>query len=396
MTKPKASNHLVRDSATVRINSLAQQKMAAGISVFNLSAGEPKLPPHPALVKAVLAALKQGKTLYPPVSGIIELKKRVSAWMNLQYGSNFNLDNCLVVNGGKFGIYLLAQLLLNPGDEVIMAAPYWVSYPAITQLFGGQPIIVNTTLAEHWKLTPKNLQKVCTPKSKILILNNATNPTGVLYSKQELAAILNVAEEKKLWVIADEVYSGLTYGKEAFISCAAFAEYHDRVLVIQSCSKNFSMTGWRIGFVLGPEIIIKALTSLVGQSTSGVTTISQWAAIAAFKNAKKINNALVKKMQKRRDVLIKALQRYFSITVPAPVSTLYVFIALKDLGVKEKSSVAFCEQALEQAHVAMVPGVAFGKEGYVRLSFGAEEEDLRLGIKKLAAFCQQIKLRRGR
>lgn len=381
---------LFKDSVTVAINSLAQKKISEGLKIFNLSAGEPKLLPHPIITTAITEALKQSQILYPPVAGIEELRYLVCEWMNNSYHCSFKKENCLVVNGGKFGIYLLMQLLLQGGDEVIIPSPYWVSYPEITHLFGGSPVIVETKESQGWKLTPHSLKKACGSKSKILILNNAANPTGALYTKSELAELLQVAHEHELLVIADEVYSGLTYDEHTYISCGSFPQFRDRVIIIQSCSKNFSMTGWRVGFVFAPEIIIQSLISLMSQSTSGVTTISQWAAIAVLKETR-VGPWVQQCMQKRRDIIINALYKYFRFTITPPTSSLYIYMSLNILGVKKYSSEQFCQQALEKANVALVPGIAFGNEGYVRLSFGGTEEDLQSGIKALAQWLSNKK-----
>ncbi|CAM2973509.1 aspartate aminotransferase [Legionella steigerwaltii] len=389
-------NHFIKktlpgDSATVVINSLAQQKINEGIKIYNLSAGEPKLLPHPSIVNATTRALEQGQTLYPPVAGIPELRHLASAWMNKTYGCSFKKESCLVVNGGKFGIYLLMQLLVQQNDEVIIPAPYWVSYPAMAKLFGGNPVIVDTKETEGWKLTPQSLKKACTSQSKLLILNNATNPTGALYTEDELLELMQVAHEHDLLVIADEVYSALTYDGHPYISCGSFPQFQDRVIVIQSCSKNFAMTGWRIGFVFAPQSIIQPLTTLVSQSTSGVTTLSQWAAIAALNELNHISIWVQQCMQKRRDTMIHALQTAFGITIELPRSSLYAFLSLKSLGFEKENSEEFCKQALEKAHVALVPGIAFGKEGYVRMSFGGNEEDLKAGIQALAQWLHSQK-----
>lgn len=379
----------LKDSATVVINSIAQQKAEAGIRVFNLSVGEPKLPPHSIIVRAVSKALEEGKTFYPPVSGLSELKKLASEWMNMTYGCHFHSENCLVVNGGKLGIYLLLQLLLQRNDEVIINAPYWVSYPTIIKLFGALPVVIETEEATGWKLTAHQLRAACTPRSKILILNNGCNPTGTLYTKDELATLLEIAKEQDLLVLSDEVYSGLTYDNNRYVSCGAFSEHRQRVVIIQSCSKNFSMTGWRIGFVFAPTRLIKKLTALVSQSTSGVTTISQWAAVAALRQVNTLTPWVQKNMERRRNSLIKVLCDSFRAEVIPPPSSLYLFISLSQLGVKNMSSVDFCTLVLEQANVALVPGLAFGKDGFVRISFGASEHDLKGGVSALADFCRK-------
>jgi aspartate aminotransferase len=376
------------ESATLLINSLVQQKIAAGARVFNLSVGEPRLPPHQILIDATMHALQEGKTLYPPVAGIPKLRELATQWMNKHYQASLTKENCLVSCGGKFGIYLLLQSQLKKHDEVLIPSPYWVSYPTIVEIFGGTPKFIETQEKTDWKLKPNALEKACTPKTKILILNNGGNPTGVLYTQKELSALLKIAKKHGLLVISDEVYSGLTYDSEAYISCASFKEYQDNVVIIQSCSKNFAMTGWRIGFVFAPIPIIKNLSSLTTQSTTGVITIGQYAAMAAFENYKKINSLVKKTMQKRRDVLISALNKEFKINLSPPASALYAFVSLQDLGMSHLSSSEFCAQALEQANVASVPGIAFGKEGFVRFSFGAEEAELKAGVKALAEFCK--------
>lgn len=375
---------LPEDSATVVINSLAQQKINAGIKIYNLSVGEPKLPPHPSIITAVTQALEQGQTLYPPVSGIPELRHLASEWMNEVYGCSFKKENCLVVNGGKFGIYLLMQLLVAENDEVIIPSPSWVSYPTLTKLFGGVPILVETKETEGWKLTPQALKNACSTQSKLLILNNATNPTGALYTESELVELLQIAHEHDILVIADEVYSALTYDEHPYVSCGSFPQFQDRVITIQSCSKNCAMTGWRIGFVFAPPFLIQPLTALVSQSTSGVTTLSQWAAVAVLNEINQVSTWVQQRMQQRRDVLLHALHQFFGLTIKPPVSSLYIFLSLESLGFKNQNSEEFCKHALEEAHVALVPGSAFGKEGYVRLSFGGCENDLKAGIHALA------------
>lgn len=379
----------LNESATVAINSLAKQKIAAGINIFNLSAGEPELMPHPIIVDAALQALKQGKTLYPPVAGIPELKQAASQWMNHEYQCNFTADQCVVTPGGKFAIYLLLQYLLKPADEVIIPAPYWVSYPSITELFGGKACIVPTRAEQGWKLTPEQLITVCHTRSRILILNNACNPTGALYSREELQALLAVAKQYDLWVISDEVYSGLCFDDKPYVSCGAFAQHRERVIVVQSCSKSFAMTGWRVGFTFAPPTIIQALTILLGQSTSGTATLSQWAATAALQHSTLVNSYVNGELKKRRNALVNAFNTAFNLQIAAPLSSLYLFVSLPTLGVNELSSQRFCERALAEANVATVPGIAFGQEGFVRLSFGADPERLTQAVAALADFCQQ-------
>ena len=371
-------------SETVAINSIALEKARAGEKIYNLSAGEPMMPAPKIVARGFAQALKKEKTHYPPVSGIPELRQAAALWMNELYGSNFKKENTIVVNGGKFGIFILLQALLESGDEVLIPAPYWVSYPTMVQLFKGLPKIIETSQKAGWKITPEDIIKNTSKKTKILILNNAGNPTGTLYSKTEIENILITADKLGLFVISDEVYSGLVYDNKTFVSCASFEKFQENVAIIQSCSKNFAMTGFRIGFVFANEEIIKTLSSLVSQSTSGVTTMCQYATVEVLKSAKIITRKVNMEMKKRRDIFVNEFNKAFKCRIMVPESGLYAFVPLSSLGWKDKNSNKFCRLVIEKAGVATVPGSAFGQEGYVRFSFGERPESLRRGIHALA------------
>jgi len=371
-------------SATVTINTIAQQKKLAGQRVFNLSAGEPIMNTAKYMRETVDWAMDNGQTLYPPVAGIEELRTRAAKWMNETYETEYHEKNTIVTCGGKFGIYLLLQAFLNDGDEVVIIAPYWVSYPSMVRLFGGVPVTVETTEENNWKATAMDIEKACTSRTKMIILNNASNPTGTMYTRHELNDILETAAGKNILVMSDEVYSGLTYDGRQFISCGSFTEYREHVTVVQSCSKNFGMTGWRVGFVFGREDIIKMLAKIQGQSITGTSTISQWAAIAALQEAKTITAEINREMVSRRDIFINTFNGLFPEKINAPHSTFYSFIPLKAFGTKETDDVKFCEKVLEEGNVAMVPGTAFGKPGFVRASFGEKPEELKSALNALA------------
>jgi aspartate aminotransferase len=373
-------------SATVSIHSLALKKRAAGERIYNLSAGEPVLPPSRILIDAADQAMGEGKTRYAPAAGIPELRQAVAEWMGNNYGTAYGPDNVIVTTGGKFGVYALCQAFVKPGIEAVIVAPYWPSYPDIVKLFGGTPVIVQTEQKNHWKIGPEALRQAITGQTKLLMLNSASNPTGTLYTREELCQILEIAREHNILVISDEVYSGLVYDDGKYISVGAFPEYSDNVVIIQSCSKNFAMTGWRVGFVLGPEAVIKILTMIQSQSTSGTATVSQWVALAAVQNTDKIMGQVFSAMEKRRDVLVAAFQESLKIKIVAPVSALYAFISLASLGPAEGDSLKFCEQLLDKGNVATVPGIAFGRDGFVRLSFGAPEQELREAVGAMARF----------
>lgn len=373
-------------SVTVAINSIAQQKKKAGQRIYNLSAGEPIVNTAHYLKQAALEAIEKGKTLYPPVAGLDELRTAAFEWMNKLYKTSYSMNTTLVTCGGKFGIYLSLQALLNEGDEVVIIAPYWVSYPSMVQLFGGKPVFVDTSEQNGWKVDVGDLEKAFTSRTKLLILNNGSNPTGVLYTQDELCAILELASRYNVLVLSDEVYSGLAYDSHEFVSCGSFPEYQENVLVIQSASKNFGMTGWRVGFVFAPEKILKVLTTLQGQSITGTSIVSQWAALAAFKQSAQIMAEIKDEMQKRRDLFVDAFNKLFNASYKAPLSAFYAFIPMTAFSDKETDDVKFCGKVLEQAGVAMVPGTAFGKPGYVRFSFGETPNELTAALKVLAGF----------
>lgn len=367
----------IQPSATVAINSLAAEKKARGEKVHNFAAGDPILPSHPAVIEAVTSALERAQPiLYPPVAGIPELRQVAAAWMNSEYRCDFTVDNTLVTAGGKFALFAALQTLLREGDEVLIPTPCWVSYPQITRLFKGVPILMQAEESNHWKLTPQTLQEHITPRSKILILNNPGNPTGNLYSKAELSELLEIAWQANIFVIADEVYSQIVYDGKQFFSCA---ELSDQVLVIQSCSKNFAMTGWRIGFAFGPKELIRSMTALQGQSTSGPSLVSQWAALAALKNHSEITAHIRKTMQQRRDLFIDTFNELFNCRLEKPAAALYAFVPLSIFGTSAPSA-ELCTEWMAKHNIACVPGTAFAKEGYLRMAFTDQEDVLRQGL----------------
>lgn len=374
-------------SPTVAMNVLALQKKARGERVFNLSAGEPMVAPHPTIVQAAEAALQAGKTLYTPAAGIPELRTAVSGWLQQKYRAQYSSDEILITAGGKFGLYALCRTLLTVGDEAIVIAPYWVSYSSLVEMTGARVNTIVTQEQTGWKVTPEQLNTAITPNTRVIFFNNAGNPTGTLYTCDEVRALLAIAHKHGVLFVSDEVYSGLTYAGE-FTSAGSFPEYRDNVVVMQSCSKHFAMTGWRVGVVAGDKQLIKVLTDWQSQSTTGTATVSQWVAVAAF--ASDDVNAVVKtEMKTRRDALVAALNQNFNLQLTAPAAGLYVFLPMSALGVIEKDSIAFCTRVLNEASVAMVPGAPFGVEGYVRLSFGAEPAELQAAVQTLAEYLKK-------
>jgi len=364
-------------SATVTINALAKEKRLKGEKVYNFAAGDPVLMNHHCIINKAIGHIEKGCCPYPPVEGIPELRSLVAAWMNASYQTQFSKDNVLVTCGGKFALFAIIYSILESNEEVLIPAPYWVSYPDIVQMAGGKPKIVPTCSDNGWKLTPHDIVRHATKNSKMLIFNNACNPTGVLYTKQEISDILTVAKNYNLVVISDEVYSGLTYDEPGFISCGSFSEHTERVIIVQSCSKNFGMTGWRTGFVLGPENVIKKLAILQSQSTTGVSIASQWAAVGALENAEKVNFYVKEAMRRRRDLFVENYNSLFSTQLAEIKSGLYAFVSLDSMGISHTTdSIDVCEQLIASDNIALVPGTAFGVDGYVRFAFSESEEDI--------------------
>lgn len=385
------TTHLnLAESATVAVNSLAVEKKSRGERVYNLSAGEPIIPPHSIVAKAALNAIKSGKTLYPPVAGLLELRRAASAWVNKTYGAHFSPQQTLITAGGKFAVFAAIQACVKPGSEVIIISPYWVSYPAIVKLFGGKPVIVNTKSENKWELDVKLLASKIAKRTKMIIVNNGGNPTGVLYSKKVMSKLVNLAVKHNIILLSDEVYSGLTYSGK-YISVGSFPKGKNNVLVAQSCSKHFAMTGWRVGIVFGPESVIKVLTQIQGQSTTGTSTVSQWAAVAAFNNANKIILMVQKTIRKRRTVFVNTFNKLFLTKITPPPVGLYCFFPLSALGVFTHNSKQFCLSALKRGNVALVPGIAFGQEGFLRASFGAPEKELVSALNALKKFVVNCK-----
>jgi aspartate/methionine/tyrosine aminotransferase len=358
--------------ASIAINALAKEKTQKGEKIFNLSAGEP------AITKDMS---------YPSPQGMIELRHAAADWAKQELKTNFKPENVLITAGGKYGLYLSILALINDGDEVLIPSPYYVSYPQLVTLAGGKPVFVKTTQEKGWKLNIETAKKLCTKKTKLLIINNGSNPTGALYTDKEMKEIVNFARKKNLWIISDEVYSGFVYDNLNYASIGK----NENAIIVHSMSKNFAMPGLRIGFVFASEEMIKTLTILQSQTLTGVSTINQKQAINALKKSHKITPKIRKEMQKRRDTYIKTMWKYLRIKRPPPPAALYDLLPLSDLSPKDKSDdVKFCKTLLEKTGVALVPGSAFGAKGFVRIAFCAEKKDIKKGIKTLAKYLKTI------
>ena len=373
----------VAPSLTVTINTIAAQKRRKGEDVYNLSVGDPILPCHEKILQRAQQGMDTRQVNYPVVAGIHELRKLLVEWMNANHRSDYGIENTIVSCGGKFILYAASQALLEDGDEVLIPAPYWVSYPEIVKLFGGVPRILPANPLNGWKITGGDIRKNANARTRIILINNACNPTGVLYTREELSDILAACKEKDIIVISDEVYSNVVYDNNVFVSAASFPEYRDRLIIVQSFSKNFGMTGWRIGYAFAPPDFITIINNLQGQCTTGTSLVSQWAAIGAMENAPEVIAYVRNALDKRRGVFLETYQKLFGQTLERPQSAMYVFVPISHFGAKDNDSVKFSEMVMDKANVAIVPGVAFGVEGYVRFSFTETEETIIKGLHKL-------------
>lgn len=378
-------------SATVSINELVTKKKTSGERIYNFAAGDPVLRNHPSITRRAVQQAEKGFCPYPPVEGVPELRTLTAQWINAGSAAQYSKENVLVTCGGKFAIFSIIYTLVQPHEEVLIPSPYWVSYPEIVRMAGGTPVVVPCSSDGSWKVTAADLVKHLTEKSKFLIFNNACNPTGVLYSRQEVEEILTFAKKYGLTVISDEVYSGLAYEAPGFVSCGSFPEYRERVLIVQSCSKNFGMTGWRVGFVLGPAEVISKLAVLQTQSTTGVSLISQWAAVGALENADEVNAYVNSAMRKRRDLFFNTFRSLFPGPVAPVQSALYAFVPLSSMGIHHtRDSVAVAERLMVADNIALIPGKAFGLEGYVRFTFADVEENIEQGLRALRQAIERL------
>lgn len=389
----------IQQSATLLINSLAQEKSQKGEIVYNCSAGEPKLPISNIIIESVSNFVYNNNIFYPPSAGDSKLRQEVTKWLNVNYATSFDWTQCAVTVGAKQGLYLLLQYLIqyyfqamNSRPAVMIAKPFWVSYRDIVKIFDADISYIETSEDSGWKMTVDDLANAYHDNCKLLILNNGCNPSGCIYSQQELVNILDFAKQHKLYVISDEVYSGLVYDNNIYTSCGSFSDYQDIVCVLQSCSKSFAMTGWRVGFIFAQTEIIETIIALLGQNITGVSMINQHAAYIAIQNSTAIIKDIKQQMVLRRDAMLSAFAIHFpDLIIKKPSSALYLFLSLYKLGVKTNmSDNDFCLQFLEQENVATVPGTAFGVPNYIRLSFTATIAEINIAIEKLAKFIKKI------
>ncbi|MFC2073694.1 pyridoxal phosphate-dependent aminotransferase [Campylobacterota bacterium] len=379
---------ILSESITIAVTTLAQELRAAGKDVLSFSAGEPDFDTPQVIKDSAIAAINAGFTKYTAVDGIPELKNAVIAKLKRDNGLEYAPNQVIVSNGAKHSLFNLFQATINEGDEVIIPAPYWVTYPELVKYCSGTVVEIHTDDTSRFKITPEQLKSAITPKTKMLILTTPSNPTGSVYSKAELEALGDVLKGTDILVASDEMYEKLVYDGE-FTSAAAISEdMYNRTITINGLSKSVAMTGWRFGYLAAkdPELI-KAMKKLQSQSTSNICSITQKAAITGLDGSADEDIEMMRKaFAERRDEAVDLFNAIDGLSVVKPDGAFYLFVNIQNF---EKDSIKFAKELLEDTGVAVVPGAGFGSEGYFRFSFATDIESIREGIRRIEAFIKK-------
>lgn len=377
----------IKPSPTLAIAAKAKAMKAEGRDIINFGVGEPDFDTPEHIKEAAIKALRDGLTKYTPVAGIVPLKEAVAEKFLADNALQYQNDEIIVSCGAKHSLYNIAQALYGPGDEVIIPAPYWVSYPDQVLLNDATPVILRTSEQDSFCLTPEALKAAVTKNTKALILNSPSNPTGQAYDKKTLEAIAEIAVSNNFYVVSDEIYEKILYDNATHFSIASFGpEIKALTLTVNGLSKSHCMTGWRVGFTAGPLDIIKAMSSIQSQSTSNVTSIAQWAAVEALRGPQDFIANMVAEFDKRRVFLVDALNSIEGITCQMPIGAFYAFPNVSGLYKGEiKTSQDLAALLLAEANVALVPGSAFGDDAYVRMSYALAMQDIEKAVERIKA-----------
>jgi aspartate aminotransferase len=383
----------VQPSATLAAGAKARQLKAEGIHVYDFSVGEPDFNTPEHICQAATKAMRDGHTHYTPANGIPELRSAIARRYQKTHGLTVTAEQVLVSNGAKHSIHNTLAATVGPGDEVIIPTPYWVSYSDLVQMTGAKYVLVETTLASGFKMTPAQFRAAVTPRSRLLMLNSPCNPTGTVYTRQELEALADAILETDVAVLSDEIYENLVFG-DAQATCFATLrpQLPERTITISGVSKTYAMTGWRMGWSVGPAHVIKAMANVQSQETSNPCSISQYAALAALTGDQQCVETMRREFAARRELVCQRLARIPGLRCRTPDGAFYAFMHLADHcgrtlgGKKVTDSNSFCMAALESAQVNLVAGSAFGAEGYARLSFATSREQISGGLDRLEKF----------
>lgn len=389
----------IAESATLAVDAKAKALKAAGRPVIGFGAGEPDFATPDYIVEAAVAAARNPKYhRYSPAAGLPELRSAIAEKTMRDSGYAIDASQVLVTNGGKQAVYNAFATLLDPGDEVILPAPYWTTYPEAIRLAGGVPVEVFAGPEQGYKVTIDQLEAAVTDKTKVLLFVSPSNPTGAVYTPEQVAEVGRWAASKDLWVITDEIYEHLTYDDAVFTSIATAApELGDKVVILNGVAKTYAMTGWRVGWMAGPADVIKAATNLQSHATSNVSNVSQIAALAAVSGPLDAVNQMRTAFDRRRKAMVTGLNAIEGIHCPTPEGAFYAYSDVRGLlgreirGIVPATSAELAALILEQAEVAVVPGEAFGPSGYIRMSYALGDDDLAEGVARMAALLGEAK-----
>lgn len=378
----------VSPSLTLAIAAKAKAMKAEGIDVCSFSAGEPDFDSPEHVKAAAKKALDEGKTKYGPAPGEPKLRQAIADKLRRENNLNYQAENIIVTNGGKHSLFNLMQALIEPGDEVIIPAPYWVSYPEMVKLVGGNPVIVMTDEENGYKIQPEILRSAITPKTKLFVLNSPSNPTGMVYTPEEIKALAEVIVEKDILVVSDEIYEKILYDGAKHLSIGSLNdEIFARTIVSNGFAKGYSMTGWRLGYLAAPVELIKAATTVQGHSTSNVCTFAQYGAIAALEESQDCVEEMRQAFAQRRKVMLERINAIPGLSCPQPDGAFYLFPDISQTGLK---SLDFCKTLLEEHQVAVIPGVAFGADNNIRLSYATDMATIEKGMDRLEKFVKSV------
>ena len=373
------------ESITIAITTLAQELRAEGKDILSFSAGEPDFDTPQVIKDAAIAAINGGFTKYTAVDGIPELKAAVAAKLKRDNGLEYTPKQIIVNNGAKHSLFNLFAATIQKGDEVIVPAPYWVTYPELVKYCGGTPVEIETNDCDGFKITPEQLKAAITPKTRMLILTSPSNPTGAVYTREELVAIGKVLEGTDILVASDEMYEKLVYDGEFTSAAAVSDDMFKRTITINGLSKSVAMTGWRFGYMAAADTeLVQATKKLQSQSTSNICSITQKAAIPGLDGSADADIEMMRKaFAERRDEAVKLFNAIDGLSVLSPAGAFYLFVNIKEV---TGDSMAFCKELLSEKGIAVVPGVGFGSDGYFRFSFATDIDSIREGIKRIADF----------
>ena len=390
----------VKPSATIVMTQKARDLKASGVDVISLSVGEPDFDTPEHIKQAAIAAIHRNETRYPPVSGIVPLREAIVRKFKRENGLDYKVSQTIVGTGGKQVLYNAFLATLNPGDEVVIPRPYWVSYPEMVGLCGGTPVFADTDMANGFKLQPEELDRVLTPKTKWIVLTSPSNPSGAAYSRAEMKALTDVLlRYPDVHILTDDIYEHLTYGDFEFVTPAQVEpELVERTLTMNGVSKGYAMTGWRIGYAAGPETLIKAMDFVQGQQTSGASTIAQWAAVAALDGPQDHLATFRAAFQGRRDLVVSMLNQTNGLTCPTPEGAFYVYPSCAALigkkteaGKTIETDEDFVMELLQAEGVAAVHGSAFGLGPNLRISYATSNAVLEEACRRIQRFCGSLR-----